>query len=217
MNKTLKRSIITAILAAISCVLYSFPKFPLPFFPSFLEINFSMLAIFIAGFVLGPKEGLIVVLIRFLVKLLIISSHTAGVGEIADLIMGAVIILPTSIVFQNSKKTTKSLLMSLLLGLGVWVLAGVLSNALLSVPLYLKLYFGGNVNALCGALSILPGEVTASNYMWKYLLFAVVPFNLIIGVVVTTVTFFVYKCLNKFFESTDFDKESVSNEKTESN
>lgn len=201
MNKTLKKSILVALLAALSCILYSFPKFPLVIFPSFLEINFSMLPVFVAGFALGVKEGLLVVLIRFIVKLLIVSTHTAGVGEVADLIMGAVIILITSIIFQKTDKSTKSLLITLSIGLGVWILAGVLTNWLLSVPLYLKLFFGGNVNALCGALSVLPGNVTATNYMWKYLLFAVVPFNMIIGVIVSIITFLVYKRLSRFVEN----------------
>lgn len=203
MSKNLKKLILTAILAAISCILYYFPKFPLPIFPSFLEINFSMLPIFIAGFALGYEEGVLVVLIRFLVKLLIISTHTAGVGEIADLIMGSVIIVPTSIFFSKTKKTTKSLVVALLMGLVIWVLAGVLSNWLFSVPMYLKLYFGDNIDALCGALQVLPGNITSSNYMWKYLLFAVVPFNLIIGTVVLIVTFLVYGRLNKFIEGNE--------------
>lgn len=66
----IKRMVMISILTALSLVLYIVgPKFSLPFFPSFLEINFSMLPIFIGLFMLGPVDALGIVLLRFLIKL----------------------------------------------------------------------------------------------------------------------------------------------------
>lgn len=196
---TVKKMSMIAIFAAISSVLY-FLKFPLPIFPSFLEINFSMLPVIICALVLGPTEGFIVVLIRFLVKLM--SSHTAGVGEIADLIIGGIVAIAIglSATFIKTENKNKKAIISLLIGILAWVIAGVLSNWLISIPLYIELYFHGNVNILIDLLDVIPGEVNESNYMAKYLFFAVVPFNLIISLSVSIVTFLVYKKLSEFIE-----------------
>ncbi|HKL93709.1 MAG TPA: ECF transporter S component, partial [Clostridia bacterium] len=51
----------TAMLTAISFLLYAFGKFNLPMmFPSFLEIQFSELPALLAGFSMGPVSGCIV-------------------------------------------------------------------------------------------------------------------------------------------------------------
>ena len=69
-----------AIFSAISIVLY-FIKFPLPFlFPDFLDIQFSNLPAILGGLVMGPIGGVLIVVIRTLIKLPFTS--TAGVGEL---------------------------------------------------------------------------------------------------------------------------------------
>ena len=57
-----------AMFAALSIVLY-FISFPLPFFVPFLKVQFSNLPAYIAGFALHPVGGLLVVVIRFLIKI----------------------------------------------------------------------------------------------------------------------------------------------------
>ena len=87
---SIKRIAFVAIFAAISSLLYCYVKFPLPIFPSFLDVNFSMIPIIIAAFMLGPIDGVIIVLIRFLMKLILVGTGTQYVGEIADLVLGLV-------------------------------------------------------------------------------------------------------------------------------
>ena len=60
-----------AIFSALSFILYLFPKFPLPIFPSFLDIQFSNLPAILGGFVLGPLGGCIIVIVRCALKLLL--------------------------------------------------------------------------------------------------------------------------------------------------
>ena len=86
------------IFGAISVVLYDFVKFPLPFFPSFLEINFSMLPIILIALAYGPIDACIIVILRFLLKLPL--SHTAYVGELGDLIIGLLIVIPSSLCYK---------------------------------------------------------------------------------------------------------------------
>ena len=92
-----------AIFSALSFILYLFPKFPLPFFPSFLEIQFSNLPAILGGFVLGPVGGCLIVIVRFVLKLVFGLSSTAGVGETADLLLGICVVLSSSLIYKYNK------------------------------------------------------------------------------------------------------------------
>ena len=97
---SIKRIAFVAIFAAISSLLYCYVKFPLPIFPSFLDVNFSMIPIIIAAFMLGPIDGVIIVLIRFLMKLILVGTGTQYVGEIADLVLGLVTTLGCGLTYK---------------------------------------------------------------------------------------------------------------------
>ena len=194
-NITVKDVSTIGIFTALSMVLYLL-KFNLPIFPPFLEFNFSLLPIIIIGFMMGPIEGVTVVLLRGIIKLQMTSTFC--VGEVADILIGIPVILVTSLVYKKYH-TRKGAIVSLLLGILTWILAGVLSNYFINVPFFLELYCNGNVEAFISALSVIPG-VTAENYMIKYLIYATVPFNALLAVVVSFVTFIVYKKISILFE-----------------
>ena len=211
MDKRIKKLVLTALFSAMSVLLYLFPKFSLPIFPSFLEMNFSMLPLMILGFSCGAMYGGLGVLLRYVSNLIIEGSITAGVGEIMDLMLGAAIVIPASLIYRYIKmKEPKKTLISLVIGLSCWIVFGALLNIFYAIPLYLKLYFGDNVNALVGALHIIPG-VNASNYMAQYIIYAVIPFNLILGFVVMSVTFLVNKRISILYVEDD-DNDDIEEE-----
>ena len=218
MDKRVKKMILTSIFAAMSVLLYLFPKFSLPIFPSFLEINFSMLPIVICAFSCGPLFGGACVLIRCIVNLIIEGSVSVGVGEIMDLILGFAVVLGSGFMYKYLKvKEPKKSIFSLLVCIGIWILAGVLLNVFYAVPAYLKLYFNGNKDALVSVLSkTIPG-VNSSNYMGKYVLYAVIPFNLLLSSVVCLVTFFVNKAIYILYDDNKAPKkgEIIDEEESE--
>lgn len=185
---------VIGIFTGLSVILY-FLKFNLPFiFPSFLEINFSLLPIIIIGFMYGPLEGITIVFLRTIIK--IPFTSTFCVGEVADLLIGTVVILATSLIYlKNHNK--KGALIALLIGIFTWIAAGVLTNYFINIPFYIELYFGGNVDAFLPLLSVIP-NVTKENFMLKYILLAVVPFNGLLSTIVCTVTMLVYKKISSF-------------------
>lgn len=192
---TSKKIASLGIFTAFSIVLY-FLKFNLPFiFPSFLEINFSLLPIIIVGFMFGPVEGITVVLLRAIIK--IPFTSTFCVGELADALIGIPVVLVSSLIYIKFH-SKKGALISLLFGIFTWIFAAVLANYFINVPFFIQLYCNGNVSAFLGALSIIPG-VTEENYLIKYLFLAVVPFNGLLSVLVSTVTFLVYKKISILF------------------
>ena len=73
-------------LAAIGMVLM-LVDFPLPLFPSFLQIDLSDVPAVIGAFSLGPAAGVVIELLKNLLKL-IVGSNTGGVGELANFLVG---------------------------------------------------------------------------------------------------------------------------------
>lgn len=197
------------ILSALSIILY-YLKFNLPaIFPSFLEVNFSMLPALLGTFALGPLEGAIIVIIRFLLKLM--GSSTVAVGEIADLVIGLMTVLPAGFIYMYNK-TKKGGLIATIVAAVCWTFFGAMSN-LFTIPLYLELYFKGNVNILVGALSIIPG-INADNYMSKYILFGALPFNAMLAILVCTITYFIYKSVSKIFKKDFFGTNKIKCDKS---
>lgn len=182
------------IFGALSVILYDFVKFPLPFFPPFLEINFSMLPIILIALAYGPIDACVIVILRFLLKLPL--SHTAYVGELGDLIIGLLIVIPSSLCYRFNR-TKKGGIISLVLAFFIWVIVGTLSN-LITIPIYIRMFYG-SVSNLIKDLSMIKG-VNESNYMVKYLVFGAVPFNGLIALVVCLITYFVYKKVSIIFK-----------------
>lgn len=180
---------IVAIMSAFSAILYMFVKFPLPFFPSFLDIQVSEIPALIAGYALGPIAGSLVLVVRFLIKLPF--SSTAMVGELADLIMSLALIIPASLIYKRHKNL-KGALISFAVGGFFATGIAVLANWAILIPFYLKFFFNGNVNALVGLCSMIP-NINAENYMGLYLLYGALPFNLLRYSIVGILTFLLYK------------------------
>lgn len=209
-KKTIQKMTTVAILSALSVVFYMFLKFPLPFiFPSFLDIQFSNLPVILAGLIFGPSEALIVVIIRFLIKAPF--SSTAYVGEVADLVIGYLVGTFTSFIYHRNK-TKKGGIIALVVGSIVWVVGAVIINSVVLLPWYINTY---GMDAVFGMLKVIPG-ITESNYMLYYVVFAVIPFNTLLAVIVSTVTFFVYKRISLIYKEETEGKEanSISSNRT---
>lgn len=193
----IRKITLTAFLGALSAILYYFIKFPItfliPVIPPFLEVNFSMAPILLGGYMVGPLYGTLIVFIRFLIKLP--SSHTAFVGEFADLIIGILTVLVTSIIYKKNR-TKGGAVLSLLFGIITWVTSSLFVNAYILIPSYINFYFNGDVDKLVAMLSNIPG-ITRDNYVLKYVLYGALPFNLILSSVICSITFIVYKPLHK--------------------
>jgi len=176
--------------SALSFVFYAFLKFPLPFFPAFLEINFSNLFIIIGSLLTGPIGGLIICLIRFLIKLPM--SSTMYVGELTDLILSIFVMLPASLAYLY-KHDKKGGFLGIILSFISWIITSMLLNIFISVPCYIKLFFNNSVDTFINVLSSTIKNIDSSNYLYKYIFLAVLPFNLINGLINCGLALLVYK------------------------
>lgn len=188
---------LVALLTALSTILYHL-KFNLPvLFPGFLEFQFSNLPVVIGGFALGPISGVVIVVLRTLIKLPF--TTTSGVGELADFIIGISVVLPSSLYYRYHKSKEGGIIALLIASLA-WIASGLLSNYLITMPFYIHIY---SLDAILPMLEMIPG-VTAENYMVKYLLYAILPFNLLLSILVNIVTYITYKRISNLFKDFEY-------------
>lgn len=177
-----------AMLAAVATVLMLF-EIPLPFLaPPFYELDFSEVPVLIGTFAMGPVAGILIELIKILLNFIINGTITAGVGEFGNFLIGCSLIVPAGIVYKQ-KKTKKHAVTGMLLGTIFMAIAGCFINAYLLLPAY--------SNGLGIPMEALVGMGTAINPaiddIFTFVLFAVGPFNLLKGIVVSVLTFILYK------------------------
>lgn len=185
-----------AVFTALSVVLYLFIKFPLPIFPSFLDMQISEIPAILAGYMMGPWYGAAVIILKCLIKMPMTS--TACVGEIADILIGLSYVIPAAYVYKYHR-TLKGALVSLAVGAVSMAAMGALVNYAILIPMYVNLFFGGDWQQLINMLSGLYPGITRGNFYLFYLCAGIIPFNLLRGIIMSFITFFTYKQLEKFF------------------
>ena len=102
------------VFSAIAAVLMLF-EFPLPFAPSFYELEFSEIPALVGTFAFGPVAGVMIEFVKILLKLLMKGTSTAFVGDLANFVVGCSFILPASIIYLF-KKTRKTALIGSVTG-----------------------------------------------------------------------------------------------------
>lgn len=181
-------------LAAISVVLMLF-EIPLPFAPSFYEIDFSEVPVLIGAFAMGPVAGAAIELVKILLNLVITGTDTAGVGELANFIIGCSLCLPAAIVYKR-KKTRKGAMIGMAAGTALMVVIGCLINAYVMLPAY-SAAFGLPIDALVQmGTAVNPSIKSLSTFV----IFAVAPFNLLKAVLVSLIVLLIYKKISPIFK-----------------
>ena len=184
----------TAIFACMAGVLM-LVEIPLFFAPSFYELDLSELPVLICTFLLGPVAGVVTEFLKVVIKLVLKGTSTAFVGDFANFVVGCALILPASIVY-HFRRTRKSALVGMIVGTVILTAFGSLFNAVYLLPRFAALY-GMPLDAIIG----LGTQVNpAINSVSTLVLFAVVPFNLLKGIVVSLLTFLLYKRIAKLLK-----------------
>ena len=108
-NKRVRNMVQIGMLAAVATVLMLF-EFPLWFAPSFYELDFSEVAVLIGAFSMGPMAGVMIEALKILLNFLINGTITAGVGELANFVIGCSLVLPAAILYQRHKSRKTALI-----------------------------------------------------------------------------------------------------------
>lgn len=185
-----------ALFSALAGVLYIL-NFSIPFaFPGFLEFRFSDVPVLIGTFALGPVAGCIIVVFMVLIKLVIVSTSTYFVGDLADILVGFALVIPVGLIY-NKNRTFKGALLGLGAGSLISTALAVLLNRILLVPAYVGLMFGGSWEPILGMMTPLFPNCTQENFYSLYLWASVLPFNLLRCLVASLLTLLVYKRISR--------------------
>ncbi len=177
------------ILGAVAAVIHLI-DFPLFFAPDFYKLDFSEVPVLIGAFSLGPIPGAIIELIKILLKLILKGTTTAFVGDFANFLIGCSLVLPASIIYKR-KKSFKTAIIGLAIGTIILAIVGALMNYYVLIPFYASTGFP--IDKIIGMGTAVNKNIVS---LWTLVLYAVVPFNIVKGLLVSIITMLIYKRLS---------------------
>ena len=172
-----------AILVAVASILFLI-EIPVV---AFYKLDLSNIPVLLGAFSMGPLAGVIILALKAVIGLL--HSSSAGVGELADFLMGAAFVIPAAVIYHRNK-TRKTALIGMAVGTLCMVVVGVLANKYIMLPFYMGAYHMD----MDGILKF--ANVGGVDSEWKLLLLITGPFNLLKGAVLSVVTGIIYKPLS---------------------
>ncbi len=176
--------------SAIAAVLMIF-EVPLPFAPNFYKIDLSELPVLIAAFAFGPVAGVLVEFVKIILNLLMDSTTTAFVGELANFAVGCSFVLPASVVYLF-KKSKKQAALACVVGTLTMTVFGTAFNAVYLLPKFAELY-GMPLDAIVGMGTAINPAITD---VTSLAVMAVAPLNILKGGIVSILTVLIYKKLS---------------------
>lgn len=183
--------------SAIAMILMLF-EFPLPFAPSFYELDFSELPILIGTFAFGPAAGVMMEFIKILLKLFIKNTSTAFVGDLANFVVGCSLILPASVIYAF-RKNKKTAVIACVVGTLVMTVFGTAFNAIYLLPAFSKMFHMPLEDILAKGRALNP--LMTKDSIVSFVVACVAPLNLIKGSSVSIVTLLIYKPLSPILKS----------------
>lgn len=175
------------VLSAVAAVLMLL-EFPLWFAPGFYELDFSEVPVLLGTFALGPAAGVSIEFVKILINFVINGTDTGGIGELANFIVGCSFVIPAGFIYKH-KKTFFTAIMGLIAGTIGLTVVGSMINYYLLLPAYSKIY-GWPIQAFIDmGNAINPAIINLKTLV----MYAVVPFNLLKGLVVSSITLLIYK------------------------
>jgi riboflavin transporter FmnP len=192
----LKRRITVALLSALSFLIMLI-SFPLPVFPVFLTLDFSDLPAIIGAILFGPLAGIAIEGLKNILHYLIVGSFTGvPVGEAANFLAGSFYILGGAWIYKKSR-STKSLFTGLLFGTVLMTLLMGVLNYYVIFPAY-AMFMGFSID---NAVAVAQGANHQIHSLFTLIVFAILPFNLLKGMIMTLIAVPVYNRLKGYFRN----------------
>ena len=179
-----------AMLGAIAGILMNL-EFPIPFLaPTFYQLDFSEIPALIGSFAMGPVAGILIELVKILVHLVTKGTMTAGVGDVANFILGCAFVIPAGLIYRfHHIKSRKHAVEGMAVGTVLTTAAACLMNAFVLLPAYGKA-FGMPVEAFIEMGTAVNPSV---NSLLGFVAMIIVPFNLFKYTLTSVIVFFIYK------------------------
>ncbi len=172
-----------ALLAAMASVLFLL-EIPVV---AFYKLDLSNLPVLLGAFSMGTLPGMIILGVKALIG--VMHSSSSGIGELADFLMGAAMVIPAGLIYHRSK-TRKNAILGMAVGTVCMIAVSVLANKYIMLPFYM----GAFHMDMQGILDF--AGVAGVDSEWKLLLLITAPFNLLKGAVLSLATGLIYKPLS---------------------
>lgn len=177
-----------AVLSALAVVIAMFET-PLPGFPPFLQIDFSEIPVLLAAFALGPWSAVAVELIKNLLHLP--TTSTVGIGEMANFLVGSFFAIPAGYIYKLNKNK-KGAFIALSAGTVSMAVFAAIFNYFILLPLYAAV-LKFPIDAIVAMGTKANGMIVS---VQSLIAFAILPFNLIKGVIISVLVMLMYKKLS---------------------
>ena len=175
------REIVTiGMLAAVSIVLTIIGRISIV--PPVYDLDFSEIPVLIGSFTMGPLAGVAIEAIKAFVDFLM-GSHTGGVGEFAQFVMGCSLCVPAGIIYKR-KKTKSMAVISLAISVVMLIIVACIMNRYVMLPLY----WGDDLQANIVAMGL-----SGIDSVTKFILLVCAPFNLLKGGLNALIVALIYK------------------------
>lgn len=176
------RSFVTiAMLSSISFILM-FLNFPLPWFPAYLEIDFSDVPALIGTITMGPIAGILIELFKNIFDWIAKGAETGvPVGHMANFVTGLLFIFPVYFIYKKFT-SIKGLLVGLVVGTVVMSAGMSLLNYAVFLPMYT--YFLG----------------WGSFDMYETIVLGILPFNVVKGILLTVIAVLLFRTMKVWIE-----------------
>lgn len=184
-----------SLFAATAAVVMAF-KIPVFFAPSFYNLDLSETIVLIGSFSLGPCAGVTIEFLKIFIHFLCSGTSTAGVGLFANFLSGLALILPSSI-FYRKVRTFRGAMYGMAFGLFSLILVSALLNWLIILPLIVKV-LGISMEKIVNIGNKVNPSIVDSG---TFILFAVVPFNLVKGLISCALAVPLYKKLSTIIKN----------------
>lgn len=180
-NLKVRRFVTIAMLGSISFI-FMLLNFPLPGFPSFLQIDFSDVPALIAVITMGPVAGIIVELLKNTLEWIYVGSPTGvPVGQMANFATGVLFILPVYYIY-NKFPTIKGLISSLIVAVLTMTVGMAVLNYVAFIPMY-AYFMNYHLDA------------------YETIVLGILPFNILKGVMLFVIVMFLFKTLSTWIHN----------------
>jgi riboflavin transporter FmnP len=165
-----KKMVAIALFAAIAVVLMWFPQIPLIPAAPYLQYDFSDIPILIGSFSLGPAAGFLMTTVKNVIYF-ITKGQSGLIGSFMNWVTTLLFILPASLIYHKVKKTKWSALVGMIVGTVIFTIGAVYLNIYVALPIW---------------------GIPTDNII-PLIKTAVIPFNLLRGVISTLMTMLLYR------------------------
>lgn len=184
LNRKTRVLIAIAMLSSLSFILMLL-AFPLPVLPAYLKVDFSDIPALIAAITMGPVAGILVAFLKNVLDWFFAGSPTGvPVGHMANFVTSILFMTPVYIIY---KKVSSSKGMAF--GLGVGTISMAIGMSILNYYVFLPMY-----------AYFLNFPMETGTALVNTIIYGILPFNVIKGVLVTVVMIVLFKRLKPFLD-----------------